>query len=168
MSTVERIEFLKVQSQVDGLMTTSGTGGTQSLPATIGGITTYSNGTGDLQGTKIVQIQNTNLSNTNTDINVTTALDKAGIAAALTKVSGFAVKYESGTAGSVLTVKQPASNGVAGIFLASGDGLKLAPGEWHVFNFVLARPVVASTGDILCNIVSTVTDAYYSLVAWGS
>jgi len=168
MSTVERLEFAKITAQMDALMSTSGTGGSQSLPASIGGTATYSNGTGDLQGTKIIQIYNTNLSNTNTDINVTTALDKAGVAAALAKVSAFAVKYESGTAGTYLTVKQPASNGVSNIFLAAGDGIKLAVGEWHVFPFQSNRAVVASTGDLLCNIVSTVTDAYYSVVVIGS
>ena len=168
MSTVERLEFAKITAQMDALMSTSGTGGPQSLPASIGGTAAYSNGTGDLQGTKIIQVYNTNLSNTNTDINVTTALDKAGVAAALSKVSAFAVKYESGTAGTYLTVKQPASNGVANIFLAAGDGIKLAVGEWHVFPFQSSRAVVASTGDLLCNIVSTVTDAYYSIVVIGS
>lgn len=168
MSTTERLEFVKVAHQVDGLMTTSGSGGPASFPASIGGPITYSNGTGDLQGTKIIHIYNTNLSNTNVDINVTTALAKDNVAAALAKVSGFAVKYESGTAGTYLTVKQPASNGVSGIFLAAGDGIKLGVGESHIFPFLTGRAVVASTGDILCNLVSTVTDAYYTVVVWGS
>jgi hypothetical protein len=168
VSTTERLEYAKLVMTLDALMTTSGSGGPQSLPSSIGGTVTLANGTGDLQGTKIMQIYNTNLSNTNIDINVTSGLDKAGIAAALAKISAVAVKYESGTAGTYLTVKQPASNGVTNIFDSAGHGLKLAVGEWHIFPFVSARPVVASTGDIICNLVSTVTDAYYSVVIIGS
>ena len=168
MSTTEHLDFAKIQNTLNALMTTSGTGGSQSLPANIGGTVTLSHGTGDLQGTKIIEIYNTNLSNTNTDINVTTALDKAGIAAGLTKISAYGIKYESGTAGSYLTFKQPASNGVPNIFLAAGDGMKLAVGEYDIRVFASARPVTASTADLIFNVISTVTDAYYSLVVIGS
>ncbi len=127
----------------------------------------YSNGSGSLQGTKFVEYLNRALSNTNEDINFTTVLDTYGTAAAITNLSFIWIKYESGTAGSYLTIKQAAANGVTNIFLAAGDGIKLAVGEERLFPFVVGRTVVASTGDLL-NVVSSVTDAVYSFAALGS
>lgn len=127
----------------------------------------YVDGTGDLQGRTFLEKWNTNLSNTNIDINLTTDLDVYGVAAAMTKLALIYVKYESGTAGSYLTLKQPASNGVPNVFLAAGDGIKLAVGESILLPFKINRTVTPSTGDLL-NLVSTVTDAYFSYVILGS
>ena len=160
-----RLEFAKIENAITWLMTKSPG---LSASSSVDGSIVLSDGTADLQGHTVILKKNVNLSNTNVDINVTTELDQFAVAAGLTKISAFAVKYESGTAGSYLTVKQPASNGVTNIFLAAGDGVKLAVGETHIFAFKTARAVTASTADIICNLVSTVTDAYYSLVVIGS
>jgi hypothetical protein len=127
----------------------------------------YTDGTGDLQGRTFIEYDTRALANTNEDINLTTALDTYGVAAALTKLSFIWIKYEAGTAGSYLTIKQAASNGVTNIFVAAGDGVKLAVGEERLFAFTVGRTVVASTGDLL-NVVSTVADATYSFIAFGS
>lgn len=159
-----RLEFCKVTSIVEWLNTEAPG---LSASSRVDGSLAYSDGTSDLQGHQVIFIPNTNLSNTNLDFNVTTLLNQLKTAAAMTKIAGYAVKYESGTAGSYLTVKQPASNGVANIFLASGDGIKLAVGESDIRAFKVSRAVTASTADIIFNLVSTVTDAYYTVVIWG-
>lgn len=46
-------------------------------------------------------------------------------------------------------VTRPASNGFAGPFLATGDGIAVKPGEWAVFVSQSGWAVTASTGDLL-------------------
>ena len=163
-----KLEFAKVENTLTSLMTVSGgAAGLSNYPTRIGTPLAYADGTGDMQGRKVIE-KYANLSNTNIDINLTSELDKSGVAAALTRLSAFAVTYNAGTAGTYLTVKMHATAGVTGIFLAVGDGIKLAVGETHIFAFVNERTVTATTADILCNLVSTVTDAYYTVVAIGS
>lgn len=46
-------------------------------------------------------------------------------------------------------VARPASNGLAAPFLAAGDGVAVAPGEWAVFASEKGWAVAAGTGDLL-------------------
>ena len=138
-----------------------------TLPDTLNATHTYNDGTsGNLKGQKFIYRASRALNNTNEDINFTTDLDSYGVAAAMTGLAWIWIRYTSGTAASYLTLKQPASNGVPNIFLAAGDGIKIAVGEERLIPFVIARTVTPSTGDLL-NVVSTVADAVYDFVAFG-
>lgn len=158
------LQNLAVSQNVTGLVTwTSGA----TFPINFTDTTTFSDGTGNLQGHSVLSRKSRTLNATSEDINLTTDLDPSGAAPALTKLVFMRVKYDSGTAGSYLTVKQATSNGVPNVFLAAGDGVKLAVGEVFERAFIIARTVTASTGDLF-TVTSTVSDAVYTSTIVGS
>lgn len=69
----------------------------------------------------------------------------------------------------VITVKEPAANGVDDIFIAAGDGIILKPGDAHLFLFAVPRTVTGGTGDLLNVAETTTTDeAAYSITIFGN
>ena len=122
-----------------------------------------SNGTGSLQAKNALVYYGRSLNTTNEDINFTTATDFQGAALAATKILSIIAKHVSGPSGGTLKIKQAASNGVANMFIAAGDGAVLpVGGEFHM-NFPDGLPVVASTGDLI-NIAASGASTYDLIV----
>ena len=116
-------------------------------------------GTGSLQAKGAVAYYARALSTTNEDINFTTALDFQGTAFATAKIVAIIVKHVSGPSGGTLKVKQAASNGVANMFIAAGDGAVLPVGGVFTMTFPDGLPVVASTGDLI-NVAASGASTY--------
>ena len=122
-----------------------------------------SNGTGSLQAKGAVVYYARALSATNEDINFTTATDFQGVAFAATKILAIIAKHVSGPSGGTLKIKQAASNGVANMFIAAGDGAVLPVGGTFCMTFPDGLPVVASTGDLI-NIAASGASTYDLIV----
>ena len=118
-----------------------------------------SNGTGSLQAKGALAYYARALSATNEDINFTTATDFQGTAFGTAKILALIVKHVSGPSGGTLKVKQAASNGVANMFIAAGDGAVIPVGGTFCMTFPDGLPVVASTGDLI-NVAASGASTY--------
>lgn len=101
-------------------------------------------------------------------------LDLAGVLASAlggTITAGEIVAiYIEAAAGNTNTVNftRPASNGLAGLFLAAGDGVAIKPGEFQLFVSQKGWPVAAGTGDLV-NVANSAggTPVTYDVVVLG-
>lgn len=85
----------------------------------------------------------------NEDLDLAGALANAfGATITAAEIVLIFIKAAAGNTNNV-NVSRPASNGFAGPFLAAGDGVKIAPGEWAVFQSKAGWAVTAGTGDLL-------------------
>lgn len=74
--------------------------------------------------------------------------DSLGATIAAAEIVAIYVAAASGNTNSV-NVSQPATNGIPGIFLAAGDGLSIAPGNFLLLTNRNGWTVTAATGDLL-------------------
>lgn len=109
------------------------------------------------------------LNATNEDLDVNGGLtDFKGAALDMTGVRLVYVENLDTDTGDTLTVKQPASNGVPGIFLAAGDGVTVQPGGLFLWVApgVDKATVTASTGDLIN--VAAADNSTYNLILAGT
>lgn len=128
---------------------------------------TWTDGTGTDQVGQVLYDASRTLAATNEDLDVVGSTLKAfGGNADLTGVKLVLIENLDTDTGDYLEVKQPASNGVPGIFLAAGDGVKVHPGG--LFLWIAPGPdvaaVTASTGDLI-NVAAADTSSYRMLIA---
>jgi len=114
---------------------------------------TFSDGTGTDQLGQVFYDASRTLSTTSEDLDVVGSTIKDGFGGALdmTGVKVLMVENLDTDTGDFVKVSQPASNGVPGIFLAPGDGVKVQPGGFLLW--IAPGPdvatVTASTGDLI-------------------
>lgn len=162
----ETVQFAKCRIDLAFLIT-GGNGGQQQVNQSM--TATFADGTSANQMTNAyVSESRTLAASSNEDLDLSGFTDFQGDAVAPTNAKVFLFKIISADAGSVLTVKAAASNGLATPFTAAGAGVKLSgPGAF----FALGSPsdgyaITAGTGDLI-NVAAaggSITYAVYVLV----
>ena len=161
----ERVQGLNVRVIISGqVIGLNGTVQTVSIDEQA----QFVDGTGVNQIEQVFSADNRALNATNEDLDLagTSQTDFQGGALAMSKVRVAFFKNNDSDTGDTLTVKQPASNGVPNLFVASGDGIKIPPGGFllYVAPGVDAPTVTASTGDLI-NVAKADNGSYDVLVA---
>lgn len=104
----------------------------------------------------------------NEDIDLAGSLSSAfGATITAAEIVAIYVKAASGNTNNV-NVTRPASNGFAGPFLATGDGMAVRPGEYVLLTSQTGWAVTAGTGDLI-NIANSAgtTGVTYNIVIIG-
>lgn len=128
---------------------------------------TWTDGTGTDQVGQVLYDASRTLAATNEDLDVVGSTLKAfGGNADMTGLKFLLIENTDTDTGDYLEVKQPASNGIPGIFLAAGDGMKVHPGGLMLW--IAPGPdvatVTASTGDLI-NVAAADTSIYKLILA---
>jgi len=163
----ETIDGLYIRIEIKGVVRSSTYDGAAQVVNVVKEYT-FADGTGTDQVGQVFYDASRTLAATNEDLDVSgsTQKDAFGGALDMTGVKVIMVENLDTDTGDTVKVKQPASNGVPGIFLAAGDGLTVQPGG--LFLWIAPGPdvatVTASTGDLI-NVETADTSSYRVLIA---
>lgn len=163
----ETIDGLYIRIEIKGVVRSSTYDGAQQT-VNIVREWTFSDGTGTDQVGQVFYDASRTLNATNEDLDVSGSTQKDGFGGAL-DMTGLKVIYVENLdtdTGDTVKVKQPASHGVPGIFLAAGDGLNVLPNG--AFFWISPGPdvatVTAGTGDLI-NVETADNSSYRVLLA---
>lgn len=137
-----------IELNIRAKQTGAGDLGTPSMLAQVEKTMEFSAGTAAVgQANVLFSDERTLAASANEDLDLAGVLADA-LGATITAAEVVAVYVEANAANTNdVRVSQPASNGVAGIFLAAGDGLSIGPGDCFLLTRKNGVGVVAATGD---------------------
>jgi hypothetical protein len=143
------IDHVNVSLKIDALLTKALDLDTPQDPLIISILASLSNGTASGQASQVWHDTRTLSASGTEDLDLAGSLTNAfGVTLTFAKVKVVFVRAATGNTNDV-QVTRPSSNGVP-LFMAAGDGIALAPGEWFVFfSPTVGKTVTAGTGDLL-------------------
>lgn len=163
----ETIDGLYIRIEIKGVVRSTAYDGSQQ-PINVVKEYSFSDGTGTDQIGQVFYDASRTLAATSEDLDVSGSTIKDGFGGALdmTGVKVVLIENLDTDTGDFVKVTQPASNGVPGIFLAAGDGIKVHPGGFLLW--IAPGPdsatVTASTGDLI-TVETADTSSYRVLLA---
>tara|TARA_R110000824_G_scaffold46910_2_gene134301 strand:- start:43 stop:528 length:486 start_codon:yes stop_codon:yes gene_type:complete len=119
----------------------------------------------DNQFNKLYVQSATIASGANVDVNLSTALDRFGVALALSDVALVWIENTSSVA-AVLTVKAGAANGFTNLLATSAD-VKLSAGDFLLVGALTAGNLAVTGTNAVLNLGATVADVDVVVHVWG-
>ncbi len=143
------IDHVNVSLKIDALLLRSLDLSTAEDPLLVSILASLSNGTASGNASQLWHDTRTLSASATEDLDLAAALTNAfGVTLTFAKVKCVLVRAAVGNTNDV-QVTRSAANGVP-LFMAAGDGIALAPGEWFVyFSPTVGKTVTAGTGDLL-------------------